>query len=317
MNQKIIAVAVAAAFAVPAIAAADTTLFGQFKYEVGVIDDGDNRNFVHSTIGTRLGVRGSEDLGGGTSAIFQFTGNFNGVNESLATKSFNLNEENWAGVRGGFGTLQLGRSDTAFKKAHTRFRVFPDDLAELSVRPASWGRAEGVHYSTPNFGGVTVNFTMEPNGVKTKSYYALGVNYSNGPIFISAAVEDAASEGLYQGGGKAIVPGNTNWQAGASYNFGAGTIGALYQDIEDVAKWITVPVTYRVTPQVSLRGAFQHRDPADGSSNSTNWAVGGSYNFSSRTELFVNLWESDKRPSTPGNAAADKVQMGVGLRHAF
>ena len=317
MNKNILAVAVAAAFAVPAIAAADTTLFGQFKYEVGVLDDGDNRNFVHSTIGTRLGVRGSEDLGGGTSAIFQFTGNFNGVNESLATKSFNLNEENWVGVRGGFGTVQLGRSDSAFKKGHTRFRVFPDNLAETAVRPASWGRAEGVHYSSPSFSGLTLNATMEPNGVKTKAYYALGVNYSNGPIFISAAVEDAASEGLYQGGGKAIVPGGTNYQVGASYNFGAGTIGALYQDIEDVAKWITVPVSYRVTPQVSLRGALQHRDPEDGSSSSVNWALGASYDFSKRTELFVNLWESDKVPATPGNAAADEVQLGVGLRHSF
>jgi hypothetical protein len=39
MNKKIVALAVAAAFAVPVAASAQTTLFGQFKYEVGYIDD--------------------------------------------------------------------------------------------------------------------------------------------------------------------------------------------------------------------------------------------------------------------------------------
>jgi hypothetical protein len=40
MNKKIVALAVAAAFAVPVAASAQTTLFGQFKYEVGYIDGG-------------------------------------------------------------------------------------------------------------------------------------------------------------------------------------------------------------------------------------------------------------------------------------
>jgi hypothetical protein len=38
MNKKIVALAVAAAFAVPVAASAQTTLFGQFKYEVGYIE---------------------------------------------------------------------------------------------------------------------------------------------------------------------------------------------------------------------------------------------------------------------------------------
>jgi predicted porin len=316
MNKNIIAIAVAAAFAVPAIAAADTTLFGQVKYEVGVIDDGTDRNFVHSTRGSRLGVRGSEDLGGGMKGIFRLQSGFAGVNTPLSEQGMNWTEEAWVGLQGGFGTAQLGRSDTAFKKGQLPFRAFTDTLADLNNRPASWGRAEGVHYSSPNFGGVTINATMEPNGVKTKAYYALGATYRSGPIFLSAGVEDAASEGLYQGGGKAIVPGGTNYQVGGSYNFGAGTIGVLYQDIDDVAKWITIPLTYNVSPQVALRAAVQHRDPDDGSSNSTNWALGGSYNFSSRTELFVNVWEDDTASTTPGGAA-DEVQLGLGLRHSF
>jgi hypothetical protein len=48
-----------------------------------------------------------------------------------------MNEENWVGLRGGFGTLQLGRSDTAMKKTGgNHFRAFTDTLAEPSLRPA-------------------------------------------------------------------------------------------------------------------------------------------------------------------------------------
>ena len=322
MNKKIVALAVAAAFAIPAAASAQTTLFGQFKYEVGAIEnlEGD-RGAVHSSIGTRLGVRGAEDLGGGMQAIYRFQGNFNNVNTSLGGTTYGMNEEAWVGLQGGFGRVLLGRSDTAFKQANIPFRAFSDTLADLSTRPASFGRAEGVHYVTPSFGGFTVAATVEPNGNEFDTYWSLAGIYRQGPLFVSAAVEDAPDTGLYQGGGKAIVPDNTNWQIGASYTWQDLTFGVLYQDIDDVAEWITIPVTYAVTPNITLRAAAQYRDPDNGNDDGTNFAIGAQYNFSSRTELFANVWADDFEGVTPnggiGGGAADKTHFGVGLRHSF
>ena len=347
MNKKIVALAVAAAFAIPAAASAQTTLFGQFKYEVGLIEapavaDGGNgeRNAVHSSIGTRLGVMGSEDLGGGMSAIFRFQGSPGGANDPLSGKSWAFNEENWVGLRGGFGTVQLGRSDTAFKKGHTRFRVFPDSLADLNNRPASFGRVEGVHYSSPNFGGATINASLEPNGAELDTYWALGVNYVAGPLFVGAAVESAPDTGTYgntanRGGGPTIAADGTNWQVGASYKWNDLTVGLLYQDIDTnpaapglqllgaavPGTYITLPVTYNLG-NVGLRAAIQHRDPDQaGLSSALNYALGASYNFSSRTEAFVHLWYDDERRAmvdpAPFGAAAEEVQFGLGLRHSF
>ena len=341
MNKKIVALAVAAAFAIPAAASAQTTLFGQFKYEVGAIEnlEGD-RGAVHSSIGTRLGVRGAEDLGGGMQAIYRFQGNFNNVNTSLGGTTYGMNEEAWVGLQGGFGRVLLGRSDTAFKQANIPFRAFSDTLADLSTRPASFGRAEGVHYVTPSFGGFTVAATVEPNGAEFDSYWSLAGIYRQGPLFVSAAVEGAPdtsdvypNEGLnttlYQGGGKAVVADGTNWQVGASYTWNDLTFGVLYQDIDDVAEWITIPVSYAVTPNITLRAAAQYRDPeADGADDGTNFGLGAQYNFSSRTELFANVWADDFTanetpaeggPVTPGalGGAADKTHFGVGLRHSF
>jgi len=341
MNKKIVALAVAAAFAIPAAASAQTTLFGQFQYEVGVVEnlEGD-RGAVHSSLGTRLGIRGAEDLGGGLQGIYRFQAGFGQTNATLGAQSFDLNEENWVGVQGGFGRVLLGRSDTAFKQASIPFRAFTDTLADVSTRPASFGRAEGVHYVTPSFGGFTVAATVEPNGAEFDSYWSLAGIYRQGPLFVSAAVEGAPdtsdfypNEGLnttlYQGGGKAVVADGTNWQVGASYTWNDLTFGVLYQDIDDVAEWITIPVSYAVTPNITLRAAAQYRDPeADGADDGTNFGLGAQYNFSSRTELFANVWADDFTanetpaeggPVTPGalGGAADKTHFGVGLRHSF
>lgn len=318
MNKKIVALAVAAAFAVPAAASAQTTLFGQFKYEVGAIENGTDRNAVHSTLGTRLGVMGSEDLGGGLKAIFRFQGSPGGANQPLTSTAWQFNEENWVGVQGGFGTLQLGRSDTAFKKGHTRFRVFPDSLADLTTRPASFARAEGVHYSSPSFGGATINATLEPNGNEFDSYWALGVNYVAGPLFVGAAMESAPDTGLYTGG-KTIVNDNTNWQVGATYALGDLMVGVLYQDVEDIAQWATVPVTYKLG-NVSLRGTLQWRDSDVTGDDGFNYGIGAGYNLSKRTEAFAHVWYDGEAggPSTPGAAGAlEEAQLGIGLRHSF
>ena len=324
MNKKIVALAVAAAFAIPAAASAQTTLFGQFKYEVGAIEDGEDRNAVHSTLGTRLGVRGSEDLGGGMSAIFRFQGSPGGANQPLGSSSWEFNEENWVGLQGAFGTIQLGRSDTAFKKGQTRFRVFPDSLADQTTRPASFGRAEGVHYSSPSFNGVTVNATVEPNGNEFDSYWALGVNYVAGPLFVGAAVESADDTGLYQGGGKDILDDNTNWQIGANYTWNDLTVGVLYQDIDDLSEWVTVPVTYQLG-NVQLRATLQYRDNDTNDElgelsgeDDWNYALGVGYNFSPRTEAFAHVWyDGDAGLRSTQQGALDETQFGLGLRHSF
>jgi len=329
MNKKLLAIAVAAFIAAPAIATAQTTLFGQVKYEVGVIDSdvNDERNFVHSTRGSRLGVRGAEDLGGGMQAIFRLQSGFAAVNTSLAEQGMDWTEEAWVGLQGGFGRILLGRSDTAVKNASLPFRAFTDTLADLNNRPAGWQRAEGIHYVTPNFSGFTVGLTVEPTGNETDVYYALNAIYKQGPLFVSAAVEASPSD-LNPFGDPTYAVGDigqdeTNYQIGASYNFGPGDVGLLYQARNDGDDDVfTIPVNYKVTPNINLRGAVQHVSPDVGESY-TNFAVGAQYLFSSRTEAFVNVWVDDT-PDSPSSVRGatvlnsnDSAQIGVGLRHSF
>ena len=327
MNKKLLAIAVAAFVAAPAIASAQTTLFGQVKYEVGYVDglnfdaegepDGtSDHNLVHSTKGTRLGVHGSEDLGGGMSAIFRFQGGLGGVNRGMQNTDWTMNEENWVGLRGGFGTLQLGRSDTAMKKTGgNHFRAFTDTQAEPALIPGRTTRADGVHYTSPNIAGFTGYLTLEPNGVETDTYWAIGADYRMGAFYFSAAYEASPDTGTFQVG----TTDESNYQVGAKWNFGQGDVGLLYQALNDGDDDVfVVPVNFKVTPNVNLRAAALYASPDEGSSY-TNWGVGAQYMFSPRTEAFANVWVLDQDIARDNGTtfSADSTNFGLGLRHSF
>ena len=327
MNKKLLAIAVAAFVAAPAIASANTTLFGQVKYEVGYIDGGTkvgdeirdaDHNFVHSTKGTRLGVHGSEDLGGGMQAIFRFQSGMGNVNRTMSAGTWSMNEENWVGVRGGFGTLQLGRSDTAMKKTGgNHFRAFTDTLAEPSLIPDRTDRADGIHYTTPNISGFTGYLTLEPNGVETDTYWAVGGAFSFGQFLITAAYEDSPEDGKYSS--TYGVKDQSNYQVGAKWNFGQGDVGLLWQAVNDADDDVfLVPANFKVTPNVNLRAAAKYVDPKVGD-DFTNFGLGAQYMFSKRTEAFVNVWMDDEIGQTTAtpNTSDDSTQFGLGLRHSF
>ena len=324
MNKKLLAIAVAAFVAAPAIATAQTTLFGQVKYEVGYIDsvvgEGTDAGFVHSSKGTRLGVRGSEDLGGGMSAIYRFQGGMTSVNRPMSGNAFQTNEENWVGLRGGFGTLLLGRSDTAFKKAAVPFRAFTDTLAEPSLNLANFGRDDGIHYSSPSIaGGLNLYLTIAPNGDGTDAYFAVAGVYSAGPFLVSAAYETSPEAGSYSA---PIGDDESNYSLGAKWNFGQGDVGLIWQAVGDGDDNVfTLPVNFKVTPNVNLRAAAQYVD-LDSGDDWTNFGIGAQYMFSSRTEAFVNIWVDDEVGQTlpqggTAQVSADSTQFGFGLRHSF
>ncbi|WP_019021137.1 porin [Thioalkalivibrio sp. ALE23] len=367
MQKKILAMAVAGAFAAaPAFASADdsVTLYGQMKYEVGAVDgasedDGGtgNRDLVHSAAGSRIGVRGSEDLGGGLTGMFRIQGNFAPSRLDLAATGHSWNEEVWVGVDGNFGQVRLGQSDTAMKNAMKSFRAFTDTLADGSTRPGtfgvsaaqvdgasganSWARTTGIHYQSPDFQGFTFGATLEPTGRKTDTYYALNGMYEMGPMEFSLAYEaqsgadpsDDDNYGILAQNSSAVDGDSESYHAGFSFDFGQGDVGVKYHQWDwdsdsgrapegKVHQWL-VPANFAVTDQINLRAAVQYNrnNPDEGSTESwTNVAVGAQYHFSNRTEAFVNIWndgEVGTSPTNSGGVSDDGTHVGVGLRHSF
>ena len=74
MMKKILAVALASAFAAPAFAAtANVDVYGQFRGSVDFVDaDGGEDRMRVSSNNSRIGFKGNEDLGNGLSSIWQW-----------------------------------------------------------------------------------------------------------------------------------------------------------------------------------------------------------------------------------------------------
>lgn len=128
MNKKLMAVAVAGALAVPAVAfaqASSVQIYGRANLGIDTQSatgaTAANADFKSRTrifdSGSRLGVRGTENLGGGLQALFQIesgasldTGSALGqagtANASAGTLA---SRDSWVGLAGSFGRVSFGR----------------------------------------------------------------------------------------------------------------------------------------------------------------------------------------------------------------
>jgi len=112
MNKKLLAAAIAGVLAAPLAQAqtANVTLYGRLNLSTQVIlnakqDNGVKQNqYQVGSNSSRLGVRGTEALGGGLNAIFQFEQRFDASNSSNVTSS----GDTYAGLQGGQLSLSLG-----------------------------------------------------------------------------------------------------------------------------------------------------------------------------------------------------------------
>jgi predicted porin len=245
MNKKVLALAVAAVvFGAPVVASANATLGGQFVYQLQSMDS----KAVTKHVGEII-VSGSEDLGNGLSGLFRV-----GVEVNKGTTA--QSGQQFVGLRGGFGTVLLGRLDHPYRTAGNTFRIFGDSVGmENGTLPSETVNevidgvllngtvsqlvGSGAHQSlqreinegaiawvSNNMNGFTVSGAVVPLNVSgsNKLPYSLRAAYSAGPLFLTAAYEDLKDAGK-----------DKAWLVGGTYTMGNLTAGLMYEDIKNVA----------------------------------------------------------------------------------
>ncbi|MGE5170740.1 MAG: porin, partial [Rudaea sp.] len=129
MKKKLVAVAVAGALAAPLAAHAQTanvTLYGRLNLDLefvkGEQPDGSNPTVARlSANSSRFGVRGTESLGGGLSAIFQIESDVRG---DTASGGFST-RDTFVGFQGGWGTFKMGKMLMPLDDMHPIFGNVP------------------------------------------------------------------------------------------------------------------------------------------------------------------------------------------------
>ena len=336
MQKKFIALAIASLAAAPAFAQTHVTMYGiadAYMYNT------DGRSTTKTGIdsgglsGSRLGFRGTEELGGGLKGVFnyEFGTKIDGNSGLSGTR------QAYVGVAGGFGTAVLGRLQAPGYYAAGDMDMsgaawFSPMVAQaqaagatiISGEPARLNNA--VAYISPTWGGFSFtgaySFGEQNNGSR-QGVVGLGAKYAVGGLDVRAVYH-----GLQNIGGVKTADVN-EFFVGASYDFTALKLSASYQR-QDVQRsdqdWNQgqLGVSFKVGSAGELYGlvSMSKREKVD-SSRSVGFGVGYNHNLSKRTTAYAGFGylDNDKAVesvSFASDVSGDRVTtVGMGLRHKF
>ncbi|MBT9567355.1 MAG: porin [Thiobacillus sp.] len=268
--KKILAIAIASAFAAPAFAAtSNVDIYGVVGMSVDYVDggsgtagdsftskDSESRARVSSNT-SYIGFKGSEDLGGGLSAVWQIEQSVS-IDQGTGTAA----NGQWAAGRNSFaglsskslGTLTFGNQDTPYKTSTGKLDVFGGGQYLADYRSlfgegtnGSVRATNSALYTSPSFGGLTLRAlgaAQQENGsTGDPKLYSLSGVYTNGPLFATLAYETntfntTGTANIVTAGGYVVTgtAGNNyeaeqkKWRAGVGFSFGDTTLGLAYEN---------------------------------------------------------------------------------------
>ena len=244
MNKNILAIAVATAMVAGSAAVmADATVYGKIHMSVDSMDNGtsggdatDSSIYVSSN-SSRLGVKGDADLDGGLKVIYKYEmstdySNVDSVKDAGTAKAKPSggilgNRNAYLGLKGGFGTVLVGRHDTPLKTVGRKNDLFGDTIADarnLTNDNGHDARASDVLVYANKFGAVDLVVAYVPeDGTEDGGAFGASLGFAQGPLKLAAATQTF--------NGATDDPSAMNITA--SYDMGAATINALYQSETD------------------------------------------------------------------------------------
>jgi predicted porin len=358
MKKSLIALAVLAASGA-AMAQSSVTLFGIVDANVGYVNHAGAGNGSAYGLGnsgnatSRLGLRGTEDLGGGLKAGFWLEGAL--LNDNGNSKGFDFQRESTVRLSGGFGEVRLGRELTPTFRAINKYDVFGAAGVGRFMGFQDWAAAAGntaqadvnsvrasnmITYATPNFSGfnASVAYAFDEKALANKAgRYAGGmVGYDNGPLSVTAAYGSVKTN-LF-----GAAADRDTYSIGASYDFGAAKITAMgsqtkYKpDAGSSAKFnnYLVGLSAPVGGVGEVKAQYAYYDQKGFDAKAHQFSLGYVHNLSKRTALYGTVaYLKNNKNSGLGldasgsydgankiggvNAGQNQTGVQVGIRHAF
>lgn len=319
MKKSVLTLAVAGALALPFAAQADTILYGSARVSVDYLQiEGDSSAWDVVNNDSRLGVLGSEDLGGGLSAVYQYEF---GVDVTEGTSGFENNRPKFVGLKGGFGTVTAGTQDTPYYNVagivdiFNSAKTFGSDAwlgggfeSDQVGRGLAFTRLDNsIYYATPEFSGFSGEVMLVMDGATRTVGFSDGIDiwnialkYEQGPFFAGVsylAVNDNFGDLLPPGFGDLDLD---QWALGLGYIEGPFSVGFIYEqgtlnqygidtffEGGDDATNFYLAGSYTFGNN-AISAAYGRLDPGTrGADEIDNFIVGYQYNFTRRTSVWA------------------------------
>jgi predicted porin len=296
-------------------AQSSVTIYGRFNatIERQKLDGGETRTVLQNNA-SRIGFKGTEDMGGGLKAGFQLEHGFN-VDTGVPTQGANF----WArqsevNLSGNFGMIRLGNftSEAYYATADYISNHNHDTGTSSDAFYAYLGRdVNKVAYRLPALGPVTVEAAMSLHEQTSggKNTFDLAANYQQGPLHLGAG---------YQKNDK-----QNQFAVRVFYELGDFGLGAYYQRDEDgfgagLGKRNNIRLSGMYTLGLSEfhlnfgRAGDYSNTPGENTS-ARQMTAGYNYKLSKRTKVYGFYTKVDDKGSLYG----DFSSFAVGVRHNF
>ncbi len=338
MNKKLLSVAVSAALASPAVLAGDVTMYGQVhiatsSYDSG-IDSGDGWDI--SSHASRLGFKGSEDLGGDLKAIWQIELGIAASDDeddddggNTTNNADGLSYRNtFVGLSGNWGTALIGRHDTPMKISTASLDLFSDTIADYNNNGADdelFGAGnltslpilvfqgigfvdlrvdQAIAYVSPNLNGLTLAGAIVQPGMDRTTGASTNADgfaeaYSLAAMYSNGPFYASfAWERLSEDLVEELVDANTSAQAG----------------LEEDTRW-RMGLGYTANG-FHVGFVYENQDTVLSGTDAQRWQISGSYIFGNNV-IKAMYGENEFENLGVSNRDIDIDQWALGLDHNF
>lgn len=300
MKKNVIALAVAAAMAAPLAAQAAPTVYGKARVSIDSIDYSSDATTKEDHLAvsdrvSRVGIKGSEDLGGGMKAIYGFEWGAPIDGDTLSERN------SYVGLSGGFGTILAGKHDTPYKMVGSA-DVFGDTAADAQNSNGIIGyngfdtrAANAVAYVSPDLNGWTImaaGVAGEGSNAGDKDTgltdaISIGVKGAIGPVKVGVGYESYSKDFTN------TTKDKTGMKVDLGYTMGTLGLGLTVQSAGDGSDTKSdmstlASLTYGMganTLAVQYGMVDEHKDHGD--HDFTRTSLGLIHNFSKSTDAYV------------------------------
>lgn len=322
MMRTLALAAIATLTAGSAFAQSSVNVYGRLnttaEYQKNIGADGTQSVLQNNA--SRLGFKGTEDLGGGLKAEFLLEHRFNS-DTGTVTGDFYAGDA-YVGLSGKFGSLRMGRLTSAAYYATADYigmHNHDTGTSEDKLYTYLSQNKNTISYTTPSLGGLTVEGSVSAAESTNRNLkvWNLAGNYEMGNLLLGAGYE-------YQDGTK-----DDQIAARAVYTMGAFTLGGYYQysDIQGLGSRNLFRGAGMYTfgaSEVHLNIGFADDWSQLDNSKATQYTVAYNYNLSKRTKVYAFYTMVDNssafsyfgKTNTSG-VALDPSSLAVGVRHNF
>ena len=340
MKLKLLPLAIGAVIATPGMALAAPTVYGKLNVTLESYEFSPQNTAAEydqwevNSNASRVGVKGSEKISDDLSAVYQAEfqiyvddGDSGADNGNDTFEQRNI----YAGLRGGFGEVIVGRFDTPLKTAQNKVDQFDNyKVGDISnVIPGDERTDNTIQYSTPDMGAISAKVALiQAEGACTDADTNCDDGIADG-ISASVAFEQ---DGIYAAiAADSDVDGLDSVRLVAQANIDVFQLGLIYQTSEesDPAAGATAEeldgYILSAAMNVGTQGKvkFQYGESelnnfggvksAD-TIESTQVGVGFEHALSKQTKLFTHYITADVEQGASTNEA---TTLAFGMEHKF